>query len=300
MLSKKVYSLLSKVEKHFINSTPKKKFLFFFRVSISVLAILETLSFGNDFSLFFSINETLIPQDLLFLQSRYFEYLYPFYQFIENNGFLNIFYDYIVYIYLISLIFLLFGLLTRITSFTALTLQLLIFKSFYVFNYGYDQFLTMSLFYCVIFPVGRYYSLDSLIFKFKYKIQLNYQRVIQIHLAIAYLFSGVAKALDSGWWDGNSVWKAIVSVDNSYYTLSPLILILAGIGTVLLELSYPLLIYFRKSRSYALIAVILMHSSIAIFMGLYAFSAIMIVWNIAAFGNLDSVAKNKIIDVETA
>jgi hypothetical protein len=43
-----------------------------------------------------------------------------------------------------------------------------------------------------------------------------------------------------------------------------------------------------------------MHSSIAIFMGLYAFSAIMIVWNIAAFGNLDSVAKNKIIDVETA
>jgi hypothetical protein len=267
---------------------------------VSFIAIIEFASLAKDLTVLFYPTQTILPQELIILQSGYFRYLYPFYQFLKDQQLIEYFYSGAIYSYVIALFFLLSGLFTRYAAFAALILQLIIFKSFSPFNYGYDNFLTMSLFYCVIFPVGRYYSLDFLIFKFKYKIQLNYQRVIQIHLAIAYLFSGVAKALDSGWWDGNSVWKAIVSVDNSYYTLSPLILILAGIGTVLLELSYPVLMYFRKSRSYALIAVILMHSSIAIFMGLYAFSAIMIVWNIAAFGNLDSVAKNKIIDVETA
>jgi hypothetical protein len=56
---------------------------------------------------------------------------------------------------------------------------------------------------------------------------------------------------------------------------------------------------FKKTRKFALPAIILMHSSIAIFMGLYAFSAIMIVWNLAAFGNLETTSKKKLKDVET-
>lgn len=266
---------------------------------VSFIAIIEFASLAKDLAVLFSPTQTILPQELIILQSGYFRYLYPFYQFLKDQQLIEYFYSGAIYSYVIVLFFLLFGLFTRYAAFVALILQLIIFKSFSPFNYGYDNFLTMSLFYCVVFPVGRYYSLDSLIFKFKSKIHLNYKRVIQIHLTIAYFFSGFAKALDSGWWDGNSVWKALVSVDNSYYTLSPLILILAGIGTVLLELSYPVLMCFRKSRGYALIAVILMHSSIAIFMGLYAFSAIMIAWNIAAFGDLDSVTKKEALDVQT-
>lgn len=38
-----------------------------------------------------------------------------------------------------------------------------------------------------------------------------------------------------------------------------------------------------------------MHLSIGLTMHLYAFSAIMIVWNMAAFGNLSSLKKRKIV-----
>lgn len=299
MLSKKVSTLHNKLEKLFITSYTKSKFLFFFRIMVSFIAIIEFASLAQDFQKFFSSEENLIPRQIMYLESGYFKYLHPFYNFLKEQQVLENFYSLSIYFYVISLLFLLLGLFSRYAAIVALIFQLIIFKSFSPFNYGYDNFLTMSLFYCVVFPVGRYYSLDSLIFKFKSKFHFNYKRVIQIHLAIAYFFSGVAKALDSGWWDGNSVWKALVSVDNSYHTFSPLLLILAGIGTVLLELFYPFLMWFGKSRSYALIAIILMHSSIAIFMGLYAFSAIMIVWNIAAYGNLDSVTKNKALDVQT-
>ncbi len=127
---------------------------------------------------------------------------------------------------------------------------------------------------------------------------LNYRRIIQIHLAIAYFFSGIAKGLDIGWWNGNSVWKAIASVDNSYYSFYPLILTIVGIGTVLLEFSYPFLVYNKKTRKYVIAGVILMHASIAVMMQLYAFSALMIVWNVAAYGNITMI--NKTSDVETA
>jgi len=180
----------------------------------------------------------------------------------------------------------------------ALILQLLIFKSFGPFNYGYDFFLTMSLFYCIVFPVGNYFSLDSKLFKKLKDVRINYRRIIQIHLIIAYFFSGISKGLSIGWWNGNSVWKAIASLDNSYYSFYPLILTIVGIGTVLLEFCYPFLILRKSIRQYVLLAVILMHVSIAVMMELYAFSTIMIVWNLAAYGNLTIIDK-KVSDVET-
>jgi cytochrome c biogenesis protein CcdA len=98
--------------------------------------------------------------------------------------------------------------------------------------------------------------------------------------------------LDIGWWNGSSVWSAIATVDNKYYSIPSAILMIVGISTVLIEFLYPFLIIFSATRKYALIAIIIMHTGIAIVMGLHTFSAIMIMWNLAAFGNL--AIKNKI------
>lgn len=298
MLFKKEYTLYDKLSDFFNSSYNEKNFLFFFRIAVCLVAMIEFASLAADLPLFFSSFNTLIPQELMYLQTEYFKYLHGLYQFIEAQHLTPYFYSGIIYTYVFSLLFLLIGLFTRFAACVALTLQLIIFKSFSNFNYGYDNFLTMSIFYCLVFPVGKYYSLDSKIFKFSQKIHFNYRRVLQVHLATAYFFSGIAKGLDVGWWNGNSVWKAVASVDGELYSLPPLFLAIGSISTVMTELLYPFLVMKNNTRKYIVAAIILMHTGIAIMMNLFAFSAIMIVWNIAAFGNIS--IKEKTTDASIA
>lgn len=298
MLFKKAHSLYNKLESIFEKDGKEVPFLIFFRIAVASIALIEIGSLYSDLPSFFSSSRTLIPQELLYLEAGDFRYLHAFYGFLKSNELLGVFYTISVPTYIIALLCILFGFFTRFAAGIAVILQLLIFKSFGPFNYGYDFFLTMSLFYCMVFPTGRFYAIDAKIFKKSQTVALNYRRVIQIHLAIAYLFSGISKGLDVGWWNGNSVWKAIASVDNSYYAVYPIILTVVGIGTVLLEFSYPFLVYYKKTRKYVITGVILMHASIAIMMELYAFSAMMIVWNVAAYGNITMI--NKTTNVETA
>lgn len=298
MLFKKGYFQYSRLEKIFEKDGREISFLMFFRMAIASIALIEIASLYTDLPSFFSESGTLIPQELMYLESGDFRYLHPFYSFLETNELTSLFYKISVPLYIIALLFLLFGMLTRYAAGIALILQLVIFRSFSPFNYGYDFFLTMSLFYCLVFPVGKFFSMDAKIFKHSQEVNFNYRRVLQLHLAIAYFFSGIAKGLDIGWWNGNSVWKAIASVDNTFYSFSPLLLAIVGVGTVLLEFSYPFLVYKKSTRKYTIAAIILMHTSIAVMMGLYAFSAIMIVWNVAAFSNMVIIKKTS--DVETA
>ncbi len=289
MYWKTIYIPYQRLASFFTKPYAEKYFIFFFRITIALIALVELASFQKDFSFFFSASNTLIPQELMYMQSDYFMYLYPLNQFLKQNGYLNEFYTLSVPLYITALIFLLIGFLTRYTAILALLLQLLIYRSFSHFNYGYDYFMTMSLFYCVVFPVGKYYAIDHTIFKKRTKQTIfNYQRLLQIHLTIAYFFSGIAKALDAGWWNGNSVWNAITSVDNysSYYP--PILYITAGFMTLFVEITYPLFMYLKTTRKWMLIAIISMHVGIGWMMNLYAFSAIMIVWNIASFGSLKS------------
>ncbi|MDQ1162453.1 putative membrane protein YphA (DoxX/SURF4 family) [Chryseobacterium sp. SORGH_AS 447] len=288
-----IYTMPNRISDYFKREYSEASFLLFFRIMIGLVAIIEILSLKGDLFLLFSSADTLMPQELMYMETGVFRYLYPMSLFLKDNGLLDFFYQFVLSAYLGSLLFLVIGFLTRFSALFALILQLLIFKSFSQFNYGYDQFVTMSLFYCFIFPVGKYYSCDRLIFKKKnIEIYFNYQTVLQIHLSIAYFFSGLAKALDSGWWDGKSVWNALVSIDSNYYPI-PIIYIVGGILTVLLELSYPILVRLKKTRKITLAAMISMHLFIGFTMGLYAFSIIMIVWNIAAFGELSLVKEKR-------
>lgn len=286
MLLKKSYSLYHKIDSFFSAPYEERNFLVFFRTIVSLVAIIEIASLTADLRILFSAADTILPQELMYAQTAYFQYLYPLQQFFKSHQLLTHFYQGTVILYITSLFFLLIGFLTRYTAFAAILFQLLIFKSFPHFNYGYENFLTMSLFYCAAFPTGKYFSVDAKLFKYKPVVSFNYQRVLQIHLCMVYFFSGVAKSVDVKWWDGNSLWSALASIDNHYFSIPPLLLLLTGIGTVLLELSYPLLMLYKPTRKYALTAILIMHISIAVIMDLYAFAALMIVWNVAAFGNL--------------
>jgi hypothetical protein len=86
-----------------------------------------------------------------------------------------------------------------------------------------------------------------------------------------------------------SVWKALTRPP--FDLIAPDILIrfaplfpIAGIAVLLMESGYPVFIWPPRTRPFWLGAILLMHLSIALTMGLYLFALIMIVLNVAAFG----------------
>ena len=190
------------------------EYLLFFRVAVCVVALADLATLAGDFDLFFSENGTLIPQELLYLFTEHFFYLNPLYEFLAENGLTGTFYAVTPWLYVLSLVCLATGIHARLFAFCAIILQLIIFKSFPVYNYGYDQFLTMSLFYCFIFPVGKVHSLQNLISKKKREIKhkFNYQYVILLHLSIVYLFAGLAKIVSKTWWNGEAIWRSLSTI----------------------------------------------------------------------------------------
>jgi hypothetical protein len=86
-----------------------------------------------------------------------------------------------------------------------------------------------------------------------------------------------------------SIWKALTRPP--FDVIPPDVLIrfeplfpLAGIAVCLIETCYAIFIWPEKVRPFWLCAILLMHLSIGLTMGLYLFALIMIVLNLAAFG----------------
>jgi hypothetical protein len=266
-------------------------YLAFFRICIGSIAIFDLLSVFIDLDLFFSSDKTIIPQGLAYLYSDTFNYVHPIFESLKEWGLLEEFYTFAPWVYLLSLVFLITGFFPRFAAILSLLLQLIIFKSFEIYNNGYDHFLTFSLFYCVIFPVGKSFSIKTIFFKKNEDAgyRFNYRRALQIHLYIAYFFAGLPKFLTDEWWNGKSIWKAFFSIHSDHIVIPSFIFVALGIGTILLELFYPLLMNIKKTQKITLYLIISMHFGIAIFIKLYSFAAIMIALNLTAHYHLITI-----------
>lgn len=195
-------------------------------------------------------------------------------------------------VYLCSLTFLLLGKFTRYAAFIAWALQFTFINTGFMAAYGVETFMHIALFYCIIMPVGTVYSWDT----FSRHVQPAASewvtlsiRVLQLHLCIVYIASGVEKAMGIQWWNGEAIWQTLMQgqfarFDMRWMANYPLLAGLMCWGTLLLETGYPLFIWWRRTRPYGYFAIVLMHLGIAAFMGLQLFSAIMIIFNTAAFG----------------
>jgi Vitamin K-dependent gamma-carboxylase len=187
---------------------------------------------------------------------------------------------------------LLVGLACRYSAVLAWFLHLCAAKSGGFMSYGVDNFMTIGLFYLMLSPLPDRYSLDWRLRKSRSRnpqILGFWRRVLQFHLCVIYFFSGLAKCLGSGWWDGSSVWRALIRPP--FNIIDPEILItwkylfpVAGIFTCLLEIGYPFFIWNNRTRKIWLISICAMHVGIGLTMGMYLFAFIMIILNVAAFG----------------
>lgn len=166
----------------------------------------------------------------------------------------------------------------RVATILLLLLDISIFSINTPYSYGADAIRTSLLFYLVFIPRRPNYYMWA------------YIRVVQVHLCIIYFFGGLEKALGNSWWNGEAIWKTI---NLPYFQQGyrwhidllqehPWLAVLAGWLIILLELFYPLAVYIARSRFIWLTAIALMHTGIAMLMGLWNFSLLMLTWNFGA------------------
>lgn len=187
---------------------------------------------------------------------------------------------------------LLMGLASRFSAILAWFLHLCAAKSGGFVSYGVDNFMTIGLFYLMLSPLPDRYSLDWRLRKSQSgdpQLLGFWRRVLQLHLCVIYFFSGLTKCLGSGWWDGSSVWRALIRppfnvIDPEMLVRERYLFPVVGILICLLEIGYPFLIWNNQTRKIWLISICAMHVGIGVTMGMYLFALIMIVLNVAAFG----------------
>jgi hypothetical protein len=117
-------------------------------------------------------------------------------------------------------------------------------------------------------------------------------RMMQIHFCIIYLASGVSKLMGSAWWNGTAIWGTVANPEFAalhlkYYhdmiawlarhrVLWELSMTGGAVFTLALEIGFPFLVWNRRLRWLMVIGSVLLHTGIALFMGLVGFSLMML------------------------
>ncbi len=192
-------------------------------------------------------------------------------------------------VYVLALHLLLLGFRTRTAAVVSWLLFLAFKRSGSAAAYGGFEFAQIALFYCVVLPVGDAVSIDAWRRprppSSGARIGL---RLLQLHLSVVYLSSGIEKARGDQWWNGEAIWRAVMrpghgDIDFSWLADHPLVARFACWGTLTCEIGYSLFVWLKRTRRFWILAIIGMHLAIAVSLALVFFSAVMIVLNVAAF-----------------
>jgi hypothetical protein len=186
---------------------------------------------------------------------------------------------------------LLVGWHTRLAALLAWLTHLALCTSAEGSTYGVDQFAHIGLFYCLVMPVGHALSADCRLGRVaggpSSAARLGL-RVLQLHLCLIYLTSGIEKARGEQWWNGEAIWRAVMCPDAgpfdfSWLASAPWLAMLACWGTLLVEVGYAFLIWPGATRRAWALATIGLHAGIAVTLDLWSFSAVMVVLTTSAF-----------------
>lgn len=186
------------------------------------------------------------------------------------------------------------GYKTRITSILACFFTISYSHRFSLLQYGLDQVNGMMALYLMISPCGERYSIDALLRSRSQAaprprefVMANLAtRLLQLHLCIVYLFSGIEKMKGQAWWDGSALWEALASfqyqsLNMTWMAHMPIVLAFMTHLTVFWEAFYPALVWPKQTRWFALGCAVLIHGGIGLCMGMPTFGAAMIFANMS-------------------
>jgi len=181
-------------------------------------------------------------------------------------------------LYVMGLLMLLVGLKVRLSG-ALVWLTHLFLTGAQITSYGVDEFANIFLFYLMIAGTGCRPSVRAGF----------WLRVMQLHLAFAYLMSGLDKAMGIQWWNGEAIWRTLMipfycGIDFSWLAQVPWLAKCLGWGTLLLEIGYPFFMWWPRTRRVWIPSIVALHLGIALFMGLGTFALTMIVLTVCLFG----------------
>jgi hypothetical protein len=204
------------------------------------------------------------------------------------------------------------GFCTRMTSAITWMAALGYIQRSQVTLFGMDTMMNILLIYLMIGPSGAALSVDRLISHWWARRQARKEgrpppaweapvpsmsatfalRLIQVHFCIIYLASGTSKLLGSTWWGGTALWLTLANSDFApmQYSLYRHFLIwLANhrliwelfieggcVFTLVMEIGLPFLIWVPRLRWLMIIGAVLLHTGIALSMGLTTFGMLML------------------------
>jgi hypothetical protein len=150
----------------------------------------------------------------------------------------------------------------------------------YYAAYGVDRFTQVCLFYFLFMPVTERAPSASA------RLSL---RVLQLHLCVAYVASGLEKIVGVQWRDGEAVFRAVMlpsfrQLNVEWMAFHPLLGLALCWGTLALEIGYGIFIWPRATRRWWILGIEGLHLGIAVFMGLYFFAATMGLLTFCCFG----------------
>ena len=269
-----------------------------FRIGLGLQVILYTLFLRSDWhDLLASTGKGLVGRELGEAISSFDSPLVPKFGWLIAVGRdLNLSEETILTVAWVGLLsaggLLLLGLLSRPAAIVAWFVHLCAAESGGLLAHGADNFMTTALFYLMLSPLPDRYSFDHWVTKTKPKNPQAlgfWRRVLQVHLCFVYFIGGLTKFLGNGWWDGSNLWRSLIRPPFNLVSADVLVhfkyvLPLLGISICLLEVSYPVFIWLKRTRRIWLACILVMHAAIGLMMGLYLFALVMIVMNLAAFG----------------
>lgn len=220
------------------------------------------------------------------------------------------------------------GFCTRVTSVLAWVYALSLIHRALFAAFGMDSMLAISLFYLMLSPCGARLSVDRLLQRLRRvrfaqshpgvtvpmgvepSVAANVAlRLFQVHFCLIYINSGMSKLQGAAWWNGEAIWQTMANheftpVRFELYTklltmlagsmpLWHLVLIAGDLLTIALEIGLPFLIWYPRWRPFVLIGSVILHTGIALTMGMTSFSLLMVIM-IAAF--LPTASVRRLID----
>jgi uncharacterized membrane protein YphA (DoxX/SURF4 family) len=161
--------------------------------------------------------------------------------------------------------------------------------------FGLDKINCLLAMYLMLGPCGARYSLDR-IWRLRRgaprevppSIAANVAiRLLQLHMCIIYLFSGLGKLQGESWWNGYAVWMSSANleyqflVDMTWLANHPWLINVLTHATVFWELFYCALVWPRLTRPWVLAMAVAVHLGIAIAYGMPTFGLVMLIGNLA-------------------
>src|SRR5207248_3359382 len=162
---------------------------------------------------------------------------------------------------------------------------------------GMDTIMNILCIYLIIAPSGATLSVDRLLQKWwarrkglapppvKPSVSANFTlRLMQIHLCIIYLASGLSKLQGPAWWNGTALWGTMANYSfapmhwpvylaflqflSEYRILWEVVMLGGTYFTLFLEISFTFLIWRKSTRWLMIILSVLLHTGIGLIMGL--------------------------------